>query len=103
MAVEILMVKEMNRLAPCDPIGGDDLRKIPQGTVVRVAITRPRNVGHHRKWFALLKVVFESQSHYATLKQVLTRFKKATNLGEWMSIDGRDVFIPGSIRADGSG
>jgi hypothetical protein len=97
MATEVLLVKELNRLAPYESLSDDVLRGIPQGEIVKAVLTRPRNVAHHRKFFALLKVVYESQSKYATMGHVLTWFKKAANLGEAMIIDGKEIFVPGSI------
>lgn len=36
--------------------------KLAVGEIMRVSITRPRNAGFHRKWFALAHILFEMWS-----------------------------------------
>ena len=38
----------------------DEIKKLPVGQPLRVKVTRMRNVGHHRKYFALLNHAYQS-------------------------------------------
>ena len=46
-------------LVPSHQTDEDELKKLPVGQPLRVKVTRLRNVGHHRKYFALLNYAFE--------------------------------------------
>lgn len=48
------------QLAPADQAAVDALGKIKLGATVAVSMRQPRNIGHHRKLFALLNVAYES-------------------------------------------
>ncbi len=56
-----------------------------------------RNLGHHRKFFALLDVVFQTQSKFATKDGLLDALKIA--LGHHMTwrVEGREILRPKSI------
>lgn len=54
---DILVQKVMGALRPVDETGEELLRRIPQGETLKVSLTRPRNVGHHRKFFALIDMI----------------------------------------------
>ena len=56
--------RELNALRPVGEEAEAGLSKIPAGDVVMVEIKRPRNMGHHRKWHALLDLVFDNQERY---------------------------------------
>ena len=46
-------------LQPIDDEGRDLIQKIGTGEQVKVKISRPRNIGHHRKMFALFRFAFD--------------------------------------------
>jgi len=46
-------------LMPAHQSDLEAIKKLPNGEPVRCKVTRVRNVGHHRKFFALLKHLFE--------------------------------------------
>jgi hypothetical protein len=85
------------RLAPVDTIGADSLDAVPVGTVLRVKWSRPRNAGHHRKFFALLNVVFKAQSRFATLDDLLDAIKIATGHYTIWRVGDREILRPKSI------
>ncbi len=65
--MKVLLQKALNSLRPADETAEDALRGIKNGEVVSVDIRRPRNLDHHRKFFAMLKIVFDNQDYYQSL------------------------------------
>lgn len=58
---EIVVTKTAGgALAPADQQAADYIAKLKLGEVVKVKATRMRNPGHHRKYFALLNLAFDS-------------------------------------------
>lgn len=98
MATEAFLRKQMGALRPFDSAGEAVLAEIAHGEMVRVTIRRPRNVNHHRKFWALLAVIFPHQTHYPTEETLLAAIKVALGYGESVKLpDGRTIIIPGSI------
>ena len=40
------------------------IKKLKQGEIYFFEVKRERNIGFHRKFFALIKMVYENQEHY---------------------------------------
>jgi hypothetical protein len=98
MAFDVLLNREGNRLVAIDAIDADAILSIKQGETVCATIRRPRNVKHHRKLWALLNVIFENQSRFATKHDLLSAMKIATGLyDEGRTIDGIPFIEPKSI------
>lgn len=98
MAIDVLLMREGNKLGAADPISADVISSMGNKEVVYASIRRPRNAKHHRKLFALLKVVFDAQSTFATIEQLLEALKLATGLFETgKTIDGLPYARPTSI------
>ncbi len=97
MPVEILMRAERGKLAPVDMIGVEALDGVPDGATLRVKWTRPRNVGHHRLFFALIDVVFQAQDRFATKDDLLDALKIALGHYSVWRIGEREVLRPKSI------
>lgn len=80
------------------PTLDSDPDKLSVGEVIRVEWTRPRNHRMHRKFWALVKVGFDNQSHYVTLDQfrhvLMIELGRATPV---FTIDGIQHWIPESI------
>lgn len=97
--MELIMMCENNHLVAADPMGLEELQTINRGEQVRVKVTRMRNAGHHRKFFALLKAVYDAQNRFATMEQLLNFVKVATGYCDVMEIiKGKPIYIPKSIR-----
>jgi hypothetical protein len=98
MAVEVLLVRDGQRLSAADPLSAEIISEFKHKEVLTATIRRPRNPKHHRKLFALLKVVFEAQSSFATLEQLLSAIKLAVGLFDTgMTIDKVPYVVPKSI------
>lgn len=94
----LLFRKTLSGLKPADEGAEEAMRKLPLDKIVAVKIKRPRNLGHHRKFFALLKLVYENQELYESEAALLAAIKIAT--GHCVPItlvSGQKAFIPSSI------
>lgn len=101
MSETVFMRRQLGSLRPVDPASAEALERIPAGQDVRVEITRPRNIQHHRKFFALLNAIFPHQSVYPTHKSFRAAMTVALGFGETYKLgDGRTIIIPGSISFD---
>lgn len=98
MAVEMIMYCKKNHLVAADNVGFEAMQGMRDGELVTAKITRTRNPGHHRKFFALLKVVFDAQERFATMEQLLNFVKIATGHCDVMEIiKGKPIYVPRSI------
>ena len=61
MATQILMERWEDGLIPLDADGMRALKDVPGRTIVRVSFAVPRNIRHHRMFFALLNIVYDAQ------------------------------------------
>ncbi len=64
------MVKKFGALRPRDPWDEDQLAAVPERTVLKVQWTRPRNIQHHRWFFAAIALLHKNQDHYATAEDL---------------------------------
>jgi hypothetical protein len=79
MAREILFtIGPLGKLSPVDPHSAEIWADLPRGKVLGATIRQKRNVDHHRKFFALLNVVWPHQELYSTTDQLLDGIKLAT-------------------------
>lgn len=82
MSEVMLMKGAGGMLIPCDPGAQEFITKLKAGAGVRAKITKVRNIGFHRKFFALLNIGFEAwetpQGEYAGVKieKEFDRFRK---------------------------
>lgn len=98
MALDLYMVKHLGALRPMGPLDAERLDELKNGAEVRVTIARPRNVQHHRLFFAALNLVFQNQERYDTLDNLLAAVKVALGHCDWLTLkDGTQVAIPKSI------
>lgn len=65
---DIFVRRSVNGLVPVDAEGEAVFQQWALNTVVKVAVTRPRNIAFHRKFFALLNVGFEHQEAFGNFE-----------------------------------
>jgi hypothetical protein len=76
----------------------DEFNLIHDGAEVKVRITQPRNLKHHRMWFALLKATLDAQDYFRTLDELHDAIKLAIGHSEERrTIAGDTYFMPRSI------
>ena len=101
MALEVRLQKQQGRFIPMDSWSAEELDGISDGECVAAKITRPRNLGHHRKFFALIGTVFENQEKHATVGGLLDDVKIGIGHCDWYKIKrGRTIIeyaVPRSI------
>jgi hypothetical protein len=98
MSEIVFMRRKLGSLRPIDPTSAEILERIPQDEDVKVEITRPRNVRHHRKFFALLNAIYPHQDTYPTRDSFRAAISTALGFGETVKLpDGRTIIIPHSI------
>lgn len=67
MTTIVLRKTAPDTLVAIDRVASDSLARIPPGDVVRAEIRRIRNIDHHRKFFALLHLIFQNQTVYSDI------------------------------------
>lgn len=66
--MKIMMVKTLNNtFKPMYDSDLERIKRIKQGEGFMVDITRPRNIKFHRKFFALINLVFQNQEVYKNI------------------------------------
>lgn len=98
MASVLLRKTLGGKLEPVDEAGREALSHVSVGDIVRGEIKRPRNLGHHRKFWALISMIYENQSRYASPEVLLDAIKVHIGHCEVIRLsDGREVHTPKSI------
>lgn len=98
--VKFLVQKHMNSLRPVDRGGEDAMSKLPLGKTLYVEIRQPRNVEFHRKFFALMNLVYENmdEERYPSLDDFVGAIKIAAGHRTRIEMPNGDVgFMPKSI------
>jgi hypothetical protein len=69
--MKLLLVKQLDNSFKCAFDSDlDNLKKIKPNVTVQCTITRPRNVMFHRKYFALLNLVYQNQEKYNNIEHL---------------------------------
>lgn len=75
-----------------------EFEKLKLGNHYKADLRKARNPDHHRKGFALINLIFDSQEKYATLEDLLVELKLQTGwYTEHVRTSGELVYIPKSI------
>lgn len=72
--MEILLYNTPSGLKPCYDEDYDEKKKLKIGEIYKAKITIPRNIKHHRKFFAMLKTCWEYQSEERRAKMFQNSF-----------------------------
>lgn len=95
----IYLTRTVAGLEAHDDQGKDVLRKIKVGEVVQCEITKPRNLAHHRKFWALLNCFWECAGDWSSPYAILIELK--VRLGHVHRVvireTGEIVSVPRSI------
>ena len=98
MGLDLLLVRNGQRLAAADPISLEGIESLRENEIVTGVIKRARNPRHHAKLFALLNVILPHQQSYPTTQDLLVAIKIGTGLFDTVrSVDGIPIIIPRSI------
>jgi hypothetical protein len=89
--------KELGCLRPADEEAEKVLRGIKMGECVTVSVKRPRNLQHHRKFYALMNLILQNQDHYKSVDEIVAAFKFATGHVDSIKTKRGIIQIPRSI------
>lgn len=95
----ILCRRTTSGLSPDDDAARDVLRKVKVGDVVRVEVRRPRNLSAHRRFFALVNLVYTNSEKFPSpdvARRVLT-CRAGHALQYIIESTGEVLLIPESI------
>lgn len=93
----------LNHLAPCYASDLENVQKLEVDTDYKVKITRPRNIRHHRKYWALLTLVFDNlpeelEAHFKSVEDLHYEIKLQTgHRDKWVTMGGQEVWRVRSI------
>jgi len=96
---DLYLTRTVAGLAAVDDAAKEILRKIKLGKMVRCEITQPRNIQHHRKFFALLNTVWQAAGDWVTVDDLLIELKIKLGITKDVVVreSGEIVKIVGSI------
>jgi len=73
-------------------------KKIKTGEIKAVTFSNPRSLQFHKKFFAMIKLVFENQNRYTSQEGILIELKLRLKWYDLhVSIDGKETLVPRSI------
>lgn len=96
--MKIFVAKNLTSLVPVDDIGREALKRFKQGEIITVDLKKPRNPQFHRKFFAMLKIIFENQEYFSSLESL--RHVCLIEIGECELIrmkGGKEYYKPHSM------
>jgi len=69
--MKLILIKQLNNtFKVAYPSDYDNLKKLKAGEFLECEIRMPRNVGFHRKFFALINMVYQNQSTYNNIEHL---------------------------------
>ncbi len=102
--MELYVVKHINgALMPYSDDDKNKLKPFKIGESFKVKITRPRNLGHHKKYFAFLNIVFDNlpenlEDKIKSIEDLRTEIKMQLGFRELkVSLSGVEYWKPKSI------
>lgn len=97
MADRALYRHTLDGFRPFNTKAQDDLARVKLGDVVELKMTKVRNGGFHRLFFAMLRLISENSNPHITEEQALYLAKVGAGCGQWIDTGRREMFCPGSI------
>lgn len=86
---------------PSLPADKEVLEKYKNNAILYVDLRKPRNGKFHRKFFALIHVIYEAQDQYSTEEDLLVEIKlRAGHYQEHVTARGKMMYIPKSLSFD---
>lgn len=81
MAKELLLERDgKGGLRPADPMSAELIDGLPMGATFGATIRQKRNLAHHRKYWALIRAIYEHQGLYPTEEALSDGIKKGVGL-----------------------
>lgn len=95
--------RRLNALYPCFSDDVDKVHKLLEGVDYRVTVTRPRNLAHHRKYWALIHLVYDNlpeelEGKFKTPDDLHFEIKMQTGYRErYVTLGGAEIYRAKSI------
>ena len=87
----------MDGFRPFNTKAQDETARCKLGDVVELKLTKVRNGGFHRLFFAMLRLISENSNPHITEEQALYLAKVGAGCGAWINTGRKELFAPGSI------
>ena len=96
--MEIYLIKnDTGQFVPAYNSGYEKAKRFKPGETLLANIKRPRNIGFHRKFFALLNMGFSNQERYENFEDYRAVFIMKTGKYKTIETDKGVVYLPKSI------
>ena len=96
--MKILLIKHLSSLKPADDEATEALKKWKQGDILRAEVSKPRNIGHHKKFFSLLNIVVDNQERFRNTSELLDAIKfELGHIDTRRKMNGEFFQVPKSI------
>ena len=76
--MKINVIKKLGVLKPVDELDQKELFNLKDGQIYSCEIKKPRNIGYHRKFFAMLNLCFDNQDVFNSLENFRKEMLKAS-------------------------
>ncbi len=84
MSTEAWIIRnQFGHILPANAQSAEALGKLKAGEWYLASVRMPRNVKHHRKYFALLNAVYPHQTMWPTFRKFREKFEEALGHGEY--------------------
>lgn len=97
MATKALYRRTLQGWAPADPEAEAFTKGFKVGALSWLEGSKPRNPGHHRKFFAMLKIICDNQEHYKSVEELRAACLVAIGHALFVQTKAGLVGIPKSI------
>ncbi len=96
--MKIRLKKAFGVLVPSLPEDEEKMKGWTNEEIIEVNVRKPRNPKFHRKFFALVGLVFANQEKYTNREDLLVELKIRTgHYKEHINYEGLTIYIPKSI------
>ena len=98
MTDKLIFTRRLSSLVPADQDSQEALQSLTPGELVEVRIVKARNLEFHKKFMALVRLVFENQEKYRNITLLLTAIKiEAGWYEDGPIVKGVPTYVPKSI------
>ena len=96
--MKIYLKKQNNVLVPSLPQDSEIFDKWNNGDILECEVRKPRNIKFHRKFFALLNMVYENQEKYSNFNDFRTEIiLRCGFYKSHVNVNGEIMYFPKSI------
>ena len=98
--MKIALIKHFNGLKAAYNSDLENLKKLKEGVIYEVNIKKPRNLMFHRKFFALINLVFENQETFDNSEDLRYYLIMKAGFYKKVKTPTGEMFIPKSLKFD---